>query len=79
MTNYRPLTAQELEALQTFAKEQGRTWKSKLSDTYWYNARIWEEWNGMECSKDKGYLLHSLRNTHGPSWLADFKLPKMEA
>jgi hypothetical protein len=76
MRTYRTLDADEIAALQAFAKEKGRRWKSVLNEVYWYNARIWEEWTGMKCSKDKGYLLHGLRNSHGPTWLDGFKLPK---
>lgn len=73
---HRELTPDELDALKAFAKEKGRRWKSELAEVYWPNARVWEEWSGMQCSKDKGYLLHGLRNSHGPSWVSGFKLPK---
>ena len=62
---YRTLTADELAALKAYAARKGRTWKDQLN-TDWYYARL----TG---------LLHSLRNTHGPRWLADFKLPKETA
>lgn len=67
------LTDFDMESLQAFAKAHGRKWKSVLTDVYWYNARIWEGPKpGM------GNALHGLRNSYGPSWLADFKLPKAE-
>lgn len=52
----RELTSEERNALQAFATEHGRTWKRKLAEVYWYNARIW---NGHNC-------LHALRND--PRW-----------
>lgn len=71
---YPALQAEELAALRSFAQDYGRRWKSILRDVYWYNARIWrnpdDEW-----SQD-GYRLHSLRNSHGPSWLDGFQFPK---
>jgi hypothetical protein len=62
MTQRAPLTADELEAIRAYAKKHGSTWKSKLSDD-WMRARA-------------EATLHRLRNTHGPSWLVEFKLPK---
>ena len=75
MTNYRTLTAEEIAALRSFAAEYGRKWKSVLSDTYWYNARLFYARGNYDDSRP-GSLLHGLRNSHGPSWLAGFKLPK---
>ena len=66
---YRDLTAGELEAVQLFAAEFGRTWKERLAMDYWYNARIYVTRGGRECSE-----LHVLRNQLGPRWLAQFKL-----
>lgn len=74
---YRELTTDELDALQAFAKDYGRTWKSALNNTYWYNARVWR--NPVTDDNSQGYILHGLRNTHGPDWLDGFKLPAMEA
>ena len=59
---YEPLTPEELTALQSFAAYAGRYWKQDLRDA-WMNASM------------PGHL-HKLRNSHGPSWLAKFKLPK---
>ena len=72
---YRELTPDELEAITEFAKEEGRKWKATLSDTYWYNARIWYS-RKDPFNPYRGHLLHGLRNSHGPSWLDGFKLPK---
>jgi hypothetical protein len=52
----RSLTSIEDNALQAFAAKHGRSWKRKLAEIYWYNARIW---NGYHC-------LHALRND--PAW-----------
>lgn len=68
---YPPLSAEDRAALQAFADEKGRNWKSELGDVYWYNARIWEQWTGKTCSKENGYRLHSIRNNYGPTWLYD--------
>lgn len=71
MTTYPALDDAHRAALQAFADEKGRRWKSELSDIYWYNARIWEQWTGTTCSKDNGYRLHAIRNNFGPTWLYD--------
>ena len=57
------LQPEELAAVQSYAKEHGRKWKSQLN-LDWQNAR------------PEGVLLH-LRNhpEGGPRWLANFKLP----
>lgn len=72
MRQYRDLKPDELTALQAFAAEHGRRWKSVLTDVYWYNARIWRA-GPNDCY---GYILHGIRNEFGPSWLDSFKLPK---
>lgn len=67
-------TTEQLAALQAFAnaypkgdKKRGcRDWKAVLTDLYWYNARIWEDANG---DQSHGYVLHSIRNSLGPTWL----------
>jgi hypothetical protein len=70
---HRPLEAAELEAIETFAADFGRTWKEKLNFVYWYNARVYRSRAGKEYP-----ILHRMRNELGPSWLVDFKLPKKE-
>jgi hypothetical protein len=52
----RELTNEEAVALAAFAAHHGRTWKRKLAEVYWYNARIWQ---GL-------HVLHALRND--PQW-----------
>lgn len=73
MTKIRALTEQEETAIQAFAHEFGRTWKSQLTDVYWYNARLFTDAQGVEHS-----CLHALRND--PRWahagLAAYRLPK---
>jgi hypothetical protein len=56
------LTQAQIAVLQDFARANGRNWKSALRDL-WMRAAA-------------GPTLHDLRNTHGPSWLANFRLPK---
>jgi hypothetical protein len=57
------LTEEERAALLAFAKEHGRTWKSKLL-------------LGWETAKYPGPL-QALRNNYGPEWLRLLKLPKV--
>ncbi len=60
---YHPdLDPEELAAVQDYAKREGRDWKRKLN-TAWMNAA------------EPG-ILQQLRNTRGPAWLADYKLPE---
>lgn len=56
------LTAEQEAALAAFAERNGRRWKSALSDAW------------MKAAAPP--ILHHLRNTHGPSWLASYRLPK---
>lgn len=74
MAAYPALTTEEVEALQAFAAKHGRNWKANLSMVYWYNARIWRGPHGDD--NTVGYVLHGLRNSHGPSWLDSYRLPK---
>ncbi|MCF1465014.1 hypothetical protein B7W85_22625 [Allorhizobium ampelinum] len=61
----RPLTAEELRALQEYAERHGRSWKRILNHV----------WMG-EAPPDDGPVLRRLRNTHGPTWLDRYRLPK---
>jgi hypothetical protein len=56
------LTAEQLKALQDYAAEHGRTWKSQLNDD-WMNGCVTGE-------------LQRIRNAFGPTWLLRFKFPK---
>lgn len=58
---YRDLTPAELAALQAYAAEKGRKWKSALSEDWYYARRPGE--------------LQALRNELGPRWLLDYRLP----
>jgi hypothetical protein len=57
-----PLDPDTLAALRTYAAHRGRTWKAAL-------LRAWEASNAGVPE------LQRLRNTHGPAWLARFRLP----
>lgn len=70
---YEPLTTEQIEALRSFAKYEGQKWKEVLSTTYWMKARLWRD--PYHFNSDVGTILHRLRNTHGPSWLAGFTFP----
>lgn len=56
-----PLTTEQESALRDFAKTHGRRWKAILSVCW------------MAATADP--TLHHLRNTHGPTWLAGYRLP----
>lgn len=75
LSRYQP-DADELAALQSYAKEFGRTWKRSL-ELDWYNARL------SYCREmpNRGSILHGLRNHpgFGPRGLIAFKLPKVAA
>lgn len=58
------ITPDQQAALQSFAKQNGRSWKAKLN-ALWMNAAAPQ-------------ILHSLRNSHGPSWLASYRLPRAD-
>jgi len=60
-----PLTKQEEAALEDYAARHGRSWKRVLNDS----------WMG-EKPHDDGPILRKLRNTHGPTWLDRYRLPK---
>ncbi|MET3778095.1 hypothetical protein ABID20_003682 [Rhizobium alvei] len=60
-----PLTEGEVDALQDYAARHGRSWKRILNDA----------WMG-EAPHDVGGILRRLRNTHGPTWLDRYRLPK---
>ncbi|MBP1847547.1 hypothetical protein J2046_005831 [Rhizobium petrolearium] len=60
-----PLTEEEVNALQDYAARHGRSWKRILNNA----------WMG-EAPHDDGGILRRLRNTHGPTWLDRYRLPK---
>lgn len=69
----RKLQDHEITALQAFAKEHGRNWKSALILNWGY-ARVWT----CDSMPNAGNFLHALRNEFGATWLYNFKLPKAE-
>lgn len=60
-----PLTPEQEAALQAYAARHGRRWKSILNNA----------WMGGP-PRDDGGLLRGLRNSHGPTWLQSYRLPK---
>jgi hypothetical protein len=61
------LTQEQLAALISFAKDNGRNWKTELRHSW------------MTCNytgRDDGHLLQQIRNRFGPTWLVNFRLPK---
>jgi hypothetical protein len=62
------LTADQLDALRTFAKANGRSWKSKLN-VAWSTGR----YNDYPGTDDYG-TLQEIRNMFGPSWLVKLRL-----
>ena len=67
----RALTVEELDQMTAFAAQEGRKWKSVMMYEYWMKGLPVRDRKGVEYP-----LLYGLRNTHGPSWLDGFKLPK---
>jgi hypothetical protein len=73
MNDLRKLTPEELAQLQRWASVEGRRWKDTLQKESWWRGIPARDRHG----ESAGYeLLYGLRNTHGPSWLVGFKLPK---
>ncbi len=56
-------TAEQWQALQSYAAKHGRTWKQQLRDA-WLQACI-----GMPDS-EQPWLLQQVRNQFGPRWLS---------
>lgn len=74
----RPMTNSALDAdtqreLRLYAAAEGKRWKSRLQETSWWKGIPARDKHGEEYPH-----LYGLRNTHGPSWLADYRLPKQE-
>lgn len=62
----------ELAELREFAAIEGRNWKAALQSESW--------WRGIPARDKKGKeypALYGLRNSHGPSWLVNFRFPKV--
>jgi hypothetical protein len=54
------ISTEQEQALKQFARANGREWKAKLN-ILWQRAAAPVE-------------LHQLRNSHGPSWLASYRV-----
>lgn len=63
-------TTEQTAALQRFAQNHGRTWKSKLTDA-WIS--------GRDDRLPDGSLLRQVRNELGPQWLRTAVLPASAA
>lgn len=59
---HKEITPSQQSHLEQFADAYGRQWKNAL-------AGYWERGDSSI-----GQVLYSLRNTHGPNWLAGFSL-----
>ena len=57
------LSAEQIEALRAYRDPHGRRWKSRLL----------AEWHSS--TGDEGLELRQVRNTFGPSWLLNYRLP----
>lgn len=57
------LTPEMLEALEVYARNNGRTWKHALN----------EQWADGSDTGPHGELLRQVRNQFGPNWLRRFQ------
>jgi hypothetical protein len=64
------ISADQLAALRTFAKANGRSWKSKLNHA-WSTGR-YDDYSGTD---DYGSL-QQIRNRFGPAWLSRFSFDR---
>lgn len=60
------LSTDQEAALLAYAARRGRRWKSILNNVWMGGA-----------PHDDGGILRGLRNTHGPTWLQSYRLPKV--
>lgn len=68
------LTTADVAALRVFAANRGRSWKEALRLCWAASSGYWQM-PAPQSSEDAA-ALQSLRNSHGPSWLASFSLAK---
>ncbi len=66
LTGVARLTAEQLLALATFARVNGRTWKSTLNDAWMTHG-----YHRLSGTTDYGSL-QQIRNIFGPRWLLKF-------
>ena len=59
------LDSEQVAALRDYAARHGQRWKSVLNNVWMGGAPY-----------DDGGILRRLRNTHGPTWLQRYRLPK---
>lgn len=57
------LSTEQIDALRAYRDPHGRRWKSRLL----------AEWHSS--TGDEGLELRQVRNTFGPSWLLNYRLP----
>ena len=57
------LSAEQIDALRAYRDQHGRRWKSRLL----------AEW--LSAAGGEGPELRQVRNTFGPSWLLNYRLP----
>jgi hypothetical protein len=62
-----PLTEEQKKALRNFKRVHGKSWRTILSNQ-WMKAHV----SGI--SDHDCHVLYCLRNTNGPTWLANLKL-----
>jgi hypothetical protein len=65
METFAPLTTDQEAAVISYAAYAGRNWKSALLAA----------WMNSATHQTQGHL-QAIRNSHGPSWLATYKLPR---
>jgi hypothetical protein len=70
MYKYPELTPEQIAALNRFAAEYGRTWKSKLRE-------MWM--NGRDALREDGGYLRQVRNQQPPSFLDNYKATPVSA
>jgi len=63
-----PLDSEQEAALHAYAAKHGRRWKSILNNVWMGGAPY-----------DDGGILGQLRNSHGPTWLQSYRLPKAKS
>ena len=57
------LSVEQIEALRVYRDQHGRRWKSRLLA------------ERLSSTGDEGPELRQVRNTFGPSWLLNYRLP----
>lgn len=64
------LNAEQMKAIQDFAAANGRNWKSVLREC----------WMTVQYPRDcDSASLQQIRNSFGPTWLVNFRLPQVQS